>query len=232
MSYEGKLVSVVIVAAGMGKRMNAPVNKQFIFIKDKPVLAHTINKFNSSEFIDEIIVVVRDEDMDYCQSEIIDKFSFHKVISIVNGGEERQDSVYNGLLQVNKECDVVLIHDGARPFINLEEIELGIRETINHGACVFGVPVKDTIKVINSSNEIVDTPDRASLWAIQTPQCFLYDLIIKAYNKARKEKILATDDSLLVEKLGYKVKVIRGSYNNIKLTTPEDLRFAESILRE
>jgi 2-C-methyl-D-erythritol 4-phosphate cytidylyltransferase len=232
MSYKNRFVSVIVPAAGMGKRMNSEKNKVFIFLNNKPVLAHTLEKFEDCEYVDEIILVVKKNEVDYCLEEIVMKYGFKKVKKVVKGGKERQDSVYNGLLAIDKKCDVVLVHDGARPFIEKKSIVNGIRGAIEHGACVVGVPVKDTIKVVNSDNYIIDTPKRSTLWAVQTPQCFSYDIIMEAYENARKNSIIATDDSMLVENIGYKVKMIMGSYTNIKLTTPEDMKFGEVILRE
>ncbi|EOD00067.1 2-C-methyl-D-erythritol 4-phosphate cytidylyltransferase [Caldisalinibacter kiritimatiensis] len=232
MSYENKYVSVVIPAAGMGKRMKSTINKQYIILKDKPVLAHTIERFDKCQYIDEIVLVVREDEIDYCRENIVKKYNFQKIKSIVAGGKERQDSVYNGLFAVNDKCQIVLVHDGARPFVTEKNIVDGIEGVIKHKACVIGVPVKDTIKVIDQSNSIIDTPNRSTLWSVQTPQCFEYDILLKAYEKAKQESYTATDDSMLVENLGYKVKMIMGSYKNIKLTTPEDLEFGLVILKE
>lgn len=232
MSYQGKYISAVIVAAGMGKRMKSSISKQFLPIGGRPILSHTIKKFNDCKYIDEIIIVTREEERDYCKKEIVEKYNFSKVTCIVYGGKERQDSVYNGLLAVNKKCDIVLIHDGVRPFVDPKSIISGIKGAVNYGACVVGVPVKDTIKVVSDDNDIIDTPKRSTLWAAQTPQCFQYDIIFTAYQNAIKEGFIATDDSKLVENLGYKVKMIMGSHNNIKITIPEDLEIADALLSE
>lgn len=232
MSYEGKKISVVIAAAGMGKRMKSKVNKQYLLLKEKPIVSHTIEVFEKNKYVDEIIVVTREEEVNYCKVNVVDKYNFKKVKEVVRGGVERQDSVYNGLKICDKNTDVVLIHDGARPFIKDEEIKEIIVKTIKHDACVIGVRVKDTIKVVDGENNIVDTPNRENLWAVHTPQSFDYNLIVNAHEKCNEEKWIVTDDSSLVEKLGVKVKMIEGSYNNIKITTQEDLRFAESILNE
>ncbi|KNF07990.1 2-C-methyl-D-erythritol 4-phosphate cytidylyltransferase IspD [Gottschalkia purinilytica] len=230
MGLRNKYVSVIIVAAGMGKRMKSNINKQYILLKDKPILAYTIDRFDKSSLVDEIIVVTRKEEIAYCEKEIVKKYKFKKVTKIIAGGEERQNSVYNGLKETNKICDVVLIHDGVRPFIKNTDIKNNIEGAIEYGACVTGVPVKDTIKVVDEDNNIVDTPNRSKLWAVHTPQSFVYDMIMSAHEESIRRNIFATDDSMLVEKLGYKVKIIHGTYNNIKITTPEDLKFAETIL--
>lgn len=232
LSYNGRYISVVIAASGIGKRMNSNINKQYLLLKEKPILAYTIEKFEDNKYIDEIVVVAREDEREYCLNEVINKYNFKKVTNIVGGGAERQDSVYKGLLAVNNLCSIVLIHDGVRPFLRNEDILNSIDGVINYDACVIGTPVKDTIKIVDINKDIIDTPDRNSLWAVQTPQSFSYKLILKAYQEAIQEKITATDDSMLVEKLGYKVKMIEGSYSNIKITTPEDLKLAELLLSQ
>ena len=154
-----------------------------------------------------------------------------KNVKIAYGGKERQDSVYNGLKLLDEKCDVVLIHDGARPFVSDKIIDKSIEEAKEHKAIVVGVPVKDTIKVIDNDKNIVDTPNRSVLWAVQTPQTFDYNILIDAYKDAFKNKFYGTDDAMLVERIGYKVKMLEGSYNNIKITTQEDLNIGSQILR-
>ncbi len=232
MSYKGSFISIIIVAAGMGKRMKSKINKQYLMLKEKPIVAHTIEVFENDKNIDEIIIVTREEEIEYCRKNVVDRYGFKKVKEIVSGGSERQDSVYNGLKVCNKDTSVVMIHDGVRPFIKSEEIEKIIIETLMSDACVIGVKVKDTIKVVDSEKNIIDTPNRENLWAVHTPQSFKYSLILKAHEKCKEEKWIVTDDSSLVEKLDIKVKIIEGSYDNIKITTLEDLRIAESILIE
>lgn len=232
MSFKGKYISVVIPAAGMGKRMESKINKQFMLINNKPVLAHTIGKFCKEDVIDEIIVVTREDEIELCKEMVIDRYNYEKVSKIVAGGKERLDSVYNGLMSVDEKAEVVLIHDGARPFVSSSTIINSIEKTLEYKACVVGVPVKDTIKKVDLNNNITVTPDRSSLWAVQTPQSFDYKLLMEAYEKAKETDCLATDDSMLVEKLGYKVKMLMGNYNNIKITTPEDLKFAELMFQD
>lgn len=223
--------SVVIVSAGRGSRMKADINKQFLKIGDKEVIAHTIDKFYNNKNIGEIIIVVREDEKEFFQVNIIDKYGYEN-IKIVFGGKERQDSVYNGLKEVGQNCEIVLIHDGARPFVTNEIIEKSIECAKEYKCAIVGVPVKDTIKIVDENNEVCDTPNRSTLWSIQTPQVFDYSLIITAHEKAKYDKYYGTDDSMLMEYLGYSVKVVEGSYNNIKITTPEDLKIAEEILRE
>lgn len=232
MSYNGRYISVVIAASGMGKRMNSNINKPYLLLKEKPILAYTIEKFDNNEYIDEIIIVAREEEKEYCLQEVVEKYGFRKITNIVGGGAERQDSVYKGLLAVNSLCDIVLIHDGVRPFLRNEDILNSIDGVIEYNACVIGTQVKETIKIVDTDKKIINTPERNSLWAVQTPQSFSYKLILNAYQEAVQNKIIATDDSMLVEKLGYKVKMIEGSYSNIKITTLEDLKLAELMLSQ
>lgn len=223
--------SVIIVSAGKGSRMKVDINKQFLKLGDKEVVAHTIDKFYNNKNIGEIIVVIREEEKEFFEKNIINKYGY-KNIKIAFGGKERQDSVYNGLKELEKNCEIVLIHDGARPFVTNEIIEKSIKSAKEHKGAVVGVPVKDTIKIVNENKDVCDTPNRNTLWSIQTPQVFDYSLIMKAYEKSKKDKYYGTDDSMLMEYLGYNVKVVEGSYNNIKITTPEDLKIAEEILKE
>ena len=221
---------VVIVAAGTGSRMNMGINKQFIKLEGKEIIAYTIEKFYNNSNIEDIVVVVKEDESEFFTKEILDKYNF-KNVKIAYGGKERQDSVYNGLKLLDEKCDVVLIHDGARPFVSDKIIDKSIEEAKEHKAIVVGVPVKDTIKVIDNDKNIVDTPNRSVLWAVQTPQTFDYNILIDAYKDAFKNKFYGTDDAMLVERIGYKVKMLEGSYNNIKITTQEDLNIGSQILR-
>ena len=230
MNDKKKLVSAVIVAAGLGKRMKAQINKQYLLLKDKPILAYTIEKFENNDLVDEIIIVTKQDEKLYCKENVVDLYGFKKVKAIVTGGAERQDSVYSGLKSCDSETDIVLIHDGVRPFIKTKEIDDIITQTIKTSACVTGVRVKDTIKVVDNENNIIDTPNRENLWLVHTPQSFSYKLILDGHERCKREKWTVTDDSMLIEKLGIKVKMIEGSYDNIKITTPGDLIIAEGIL--
>lgn len=221
---------VVIVAAGTGSRMNMGINKQFIKLEGKEIIAYTIEKFYNNSNIEDIVVVVKEDESEFFKKEILDKYNF-KNVKIAYGGKERQDSVYNGLKLLDEKCDVVLIHDGARPFVSDKIIDKSIEEAKEQKAIVVGVPVKDTIKVIDNDKNIVDTPNRSVLWAVQTPQTFDYNILIDAYKDAFKNKFYGTDDAMLVERIGYKVKMLEGSYNNIKITTQEDLNIGSQILR-
>ena len=220
--------SVIIVAAGSGRRMNMDINKQFIQLNKKEIIAHTIDVFYKNENIDEIIVCIKKEEEDIFKDRIINKYNF-KNIKIAYGGKERQDSIYNGLKCLNDKCDIVLIHDGARPFVDDRIINDSIKVARDKKAVVVGTPVKDTIKVV-CDGVISDTPKRDYLWASQTPQVFEYKIIKKAYEKAYENNYYGTDDSMLVEKIGQKVTMIMGSYDNIKITSPEDIKIGEQIL--
>jgi 2-C-methyl-D-erythritol 4-phosphate cytidylyltransferase len=223
-------LSVIIPAAGQGKRMKTETNKQFLMLEDKEILAHTINKFEQEVTVNEIIVVCRAEEVDYCKNNIVDNDSLDKSLKVVVGGKTRQESVYNGLQEVDSTSDFVLIHDGARPFVKTQLIKKVITKLKKYDAVVVGVPVKDTIKVVNTDSMIINTPDRSKLVAIQTPQVFRKDLISDAYQRAYDDGFIGTDSSSLVERIDKKVKFVKGSYENIKITTPEDLEFGKRIL--
>ena len=222
---------VVIVAAGSGSRMKRDINKQFIKLDGKEIIAYTIEKFYKSEDIDDIVIVIKESEEKYFIENIINKYGFDN-IKLAYGGKERQDSVYNGIKKLNRNCEIVLIHDGARPFVNEDIIKNSIKETKENNAVVVGVPVKDTIKVVDSDGNIVDTPNRSLLWSVQTPQSFKYEIITKAYEYAYSNDYYGTDDAMLVEHIGYNVKMIEGSYDNIKITTEEDLHFGIQILNK
>lgn len=225
-------ISVIIAAAGKGKRMGKGYNKQYILLGDKPIVAHTIEVFENMDLIDEIILVVGKGETGSAEKDIIYKYNFKKVVKIVEGGAERGDSVYNGLKSVNTNCDMVLVHDGVRPFIAENIIEKSIETAKDAGACAVAVRVKDTIKVVKKNMEVDYTPDRDALWAVQTPQTFRYRLLLEAYEKLRGGSLRVTDDAMLIERLGHAVKIIEGDYENIKITTPEDLILGEGILKK
>jgi len=224
-------VTVLIAAAGMGKRMGKAVAKQFLLLGDKPVLAHTLLAFQRSPEIDEIIPILSKEDMESCLREIIEHFKITKVKTLVVGGKERQESVFHGLQKLEKNASIVLVHDGVRPFVTQEMI----REVVEHarkGECVtVGVPLKDTVKEVDDQGMVRQTLDRSRLWAIQTPQAFPAKILKHAYEESSRHTGFGTDDAMLVERAGGTVRVIMGSYENIKITTPEDLILAEEILK-
>lgn len=222
------MISAIVLAGGRGKRMNYHKSKQFIEIKGKPVLVYTLEKFIYNKSIDEVILVLPEDEVDYCKKEVLQRYSL-KVDRIVIGGKERQDSVFNALEAMEK-ADIVLIHDGARPFINEKIIEEGIKYANIYGAAAPGVTPKDTIKVKNEDNISVDTPDRNMLVAVQTPQCFKYDEIYQCHRKIKEENAIVTDDTSVVERYGHKVYLYEGDYTNIKITTPDDLILAERLI--
>jgi 2-C-methyl-D-erythritol 4-phosphate cytidylyltransferase len=231
MQKNKSFVSAIIVAAGSGTRMNMEKNKMYVDVGGKPLLARTIQAFEDSNYIDEIILVTGSNDIVFCKQHIIDRYDLSKVKKIVAGGKERQNSVYNGLCEACNKTDVVLIHDGARPFINDEIIKSSIDAALSYRAAGVAVPVKDTIKISDEDAYVKDTPDRKYLWAIQTPQSFKYDIILNAHRNAIEDNYLGTDDAVLVERMGHKMKLIIGSYYNIKITTVEDLAFANAIAK-
>ena len=221
-------ISAIVLAAGSGSRMQSSKKKQFMEIKGKPLVWYSLFAFEKYG-VDEIILVTGSEDIDFCKKEIVEKYNFTKVKDIVAGGKERYESVYNGLKHISG--DIVLIHDGARPVLTNEIIERGINGAIKDNACVVGVPVKDTIKVIDNNNKIVDTPKRSSLIAIQTPQIFTFNKYVEAMNCAKTQGKDFTDDCKLLENINEDVYVVIGDYSNIKITTPDDIPLAESILK-
>ncbi|MGB4660359.1 MAG: 2-C-methyl-D-erythritol 4-phosphate cytidylyltransferase [Mobilitalea sp.] len=228
-------VTAIVLAAGQGNRMNAKVAKQFLMLGGKPVLFYALKAFEDSS-VDEIVIVAGKGQTEYCRENIVDCYQIKKVSRIVEGGEERFDSVQRGIMAA-ESADYVLIHDGARPFISKHLIENVIEQVKIVKACIVGVPVKDTIKVIDEDGIIVTTPDRNTLWAAQTPQCFEYPSIRKAYRMFLENRSItgasATDDAMIYETyLKLPVKMLKGDYNNIKLTTPEDLLLADEILKK
>jgi len=222
------LIYAVIVAGGSGKRMNSNINKQYLNIKGKPLLYYSIKVFSENPQIDGIVLVVPKGEINYCQEEIVNKYNLLKIKAIVEGGGERQNSVYNGLKQI-KDCSIVIIHDGARPFVNDRMIEEGIKYAMLYGAASCGMPPKDTIKSVDAEGFSIDTFDRNKLFSVQTPQSFKYDLIFKGHENLIEEGILVTDDTMIIEKYGGRVYLYEGSYSNIKVTTPEDLLLIEKI---
>ena len=221
----------VIVSAGKGLRFMEGKKKQFYFLGGKPILAHTLDKFEACALIRSVRLVVGQEDMDYCLKEIVEKYGFQKVSKIVPGGKRRQESVKNGIDTLPKDADIVAIHDGVRPLVTRTMIEDSIHSAVRFGAVVLAVPVKETIKMSNPDGTVLKTFDRESLWQIQTPQTFQVDVIREAHYRATEDGFVGTDDASLVERLGMKVHILPGSYTNIKITTPEDLVLANLFLK-
>jgi len=222
------VVSAIILAGGRGTRMGSDISKQFIEVDGKPMLYYTLNTFINSELIKEIILVLPKNEIEYCKINVLDKYNLN-VNKIVEGGKERQDSVYNALKEVGNS-ELVLIHDGARPFTTDRIIEEGIIFARKYGAAAPGVTPKDTIKVIDSNNFSKETPNRNILVSIQTPQVFKTDMIISCHEKVREENVKVTDDTMVVERYNHKVYIYNGDYENIKVTTKEDLILAEKLV--
>ena len=218
-------VGAVIAAAGSSRRMDG-VDKIFAAVGGKPVLWHVLQTFQECNMVDEAVVVLNEASVER-GLRLVEEGKFSKVVAVCAGGQRRQDSVAEGLKRLNG-CSWVVIHDGARPCLTVDLVEQGLREARLTGAAIAAVPLKETVKVVDSEGVIASTPRRESLWAAQTPQIFRFDLITEAHRMVDGE---VTDDASLVEALGHKVKVYMGSYDNIKVTTPEDLALAETILR-
>ncbi len=217
----------------MGKRMGASINKQYITLAGMPIVAHTIEVFQNCGLISGIILVIPEDEIPYCQKEVVERYSLTGVTSIVAGGAERQNSVMNGLKALRNiaaDNDLVLIHDGVRPFIDKQTIEEAMAATGENRGSLVAVPVKDTIKVA-TEGIVTATPERSTLWHAQTPQTFRYMQIMSAHEKAEKEGFTGTDDCSLVERYGGVIQIVKGSYTNIKITTPEDLILAEAFIK-
>lgn len=229
---EQKKCTAIVLAAGQGKRMHSKVQKQFLEIGQKPIVYYSLHCFQESPRIQEIILVTSKEMIPYCEKEIVEKYGFGKVTRIVEGGKERYDSVYAGLKGC-KDTDFVFIHDGARPFITVEMVERGYQAVVKTGACVLGMPSKDTVKLADEEGYIKETPDRKIVWNVQTPQIFSYKLICTAYGSMQqKDMSNVTDDAMVVEQeTGTRILLVEGSCQNIKITTPEDLAVAEAFLQ-
>jgi 2-C-methyl-D-erythritol 4-phosphate cytidylyltransferase len=221
----------IIPAGGSGKRMQGHLSKQYLPLDGKPILVHTLRVFQRSPDIDEIILVVLEEDIQMVRKMIVDSRGISKVRHVLAGGEQRQDSVRNGLAVIGEDVEIVLIHDAVRPFVSEDLIHTVVREAEKHGAVTVGMPVKDTIKRVDRSGGVLETLDRQVLWMTQTPQAFKRSIIQEAYRKADADQFYGTDDASLVERMGFRVKMIAASYANIKITTPEDLLMAEFLIK-
>lgn len=219
-------VGVIVVAAGKGLRMGGQVPKQHLPLAGKPVLARTLEAFEHMEQVHSVVLVVGPGDEARC-SGYIARYGLRKVHAVVTGGAERQASVYQGLLALDPEVEWVLVHDGVRPFVTPEETAECLAAARKHGAAVVAVPVKDTVKIVEPDGKIASTPDRSTVWAIQTPQAFRVRDLAAAHELAMRESFTGTDDAMLVERTGQPVYVVRGGYHNLKITTPEDLEWAE-----
>ena len=212
--------------------MGGGIAKQYLLLDSLPVLVHTIRVFQKSDVISEIVLVVPQDDIAYVRKQIVEKYDLTKVAAVVAGGNERQDSVRNGLRAIAVQCDVVMVHDGVRPFVTEAMIAQVAAAAFDGGAASMGVKAKDTIKETTDENMVTGTLPRRNLWQTQTPQAFQYGLLCRAFEAAARDKFYGTDDASLVERTGAKVRMIAGSYGNIKITTPEDLLVAEALMME
>ena len=229
-----KHCTAVLLSAGQGKRMGASVQKQYIELDGKPVIYYTIKAFQDSEIIDDIVLVVGQGQISYVKEEIVDFYGFDKVRTIVEGGRERYDSVWAGLQTVEDEDGYVFIHDGARLFVNDDILRRGYDTVDEFKACVAGMPSKDTVKIVDDNTFASETPNRKYVWSVQTPQIFAASLIKEAYAKIMQGDCTGvTDDAMVVERMmNVQVKLFEGSYENIKITTPEDLDIAKVFLKK
>lgn len=222
----------LIPAAGMGKRMGASINKQYLQLDGMPIVARTIAVFEASPLIESIYLVIPADEIPYCREHVVEACGFRKIAAIIPGGKERQNSVMNGLNAMRERVsddDVILIHDGVRPLITEDLLRESIRTARLHDGALVAVPVKDTIKTVHGG-VVSGTPPRETLWQAQTPQSFRFGKIFRAHLSAETDGFSGTDDASLVERTGGKVHIIRGDYRNIKITTPEDLILAEAFL--
>lgn len=225
--------TAIVLAAGRGRRMNSDIQKQFLNIQGYPVLYYSLKCFQDCGWMDEIILVAGPEEVSYCKAEIADKYGLTKIKQIVPGGRERYHSVQNGL-KACRNTDYVFIHDGARPFVTQGILERGLECAHTWKACAAGMPSKDTVKLVDDTGMVQDTPDRTMVWNVQTPQVFAYDLVADAYERALAGDCSGiTDDAMVVEKYGsHPVMLYEGAYQNIKITTPEDLAVAEVFVHK
>jgi len=224
-------IAAIIPAGGAGIRMGQKIPKPYLSIASAPILVHTLRVFQESDLIDDIFLVVQEKDKAYVEKDVIHPYSLNKVRAIIPGGKERQDSIHHALPFLHSDHEIIVIHDGVRPLIDQDMLERTIDAAVKEGAVITGVPVKDTVKMINPSGKVDITLDREKLYLIQTPQAFRKEILARAYEMAYKEHFYGTDDASLVERLGIPVKVIRGSYENIKITTQEDLLLAEFFVQ-
>lgn len=235
MNANGKpSVCAIVLAAGRGSRMGTDVPKQYLQVMGKPILYYSLKTFEDSALVDKVVLVTGAEDLEFCKKEIVEEYGFSKVCSIVSGGIERYHSVFEGLQAVS-DCTYVMIHDGARPFVDEEIIRRNLEMAQKTGCAVTGMPVKDTIRICTPEGKTISTPDRKMVWQVQTPQTFLYSMIMRAYkvmmSRGHVEGI--TDDAMVAERFGnMRTIMVEGSYRNIKLTSPEDLEWIRMHLQK
>jgi len=221
-------VCAVVPAGGTGTRMGGIVPKQFLELDGKPILYYTLKTLQDCGIISELILVVPEKEYDNACIDWLGKPEI--VTKVVVGGEKRQDSVYNGFCELSPQTEIVLVHDGVRPFLSHQMIKESVDAAREYGAAITAIPVNDTIKRVDDSGLVSQTVDRDGLWRVQTPQVFRYELLQEAFKKANSEKFYGTDEGTLIEHLGKPIKVIEGSEQNIKITRPEDLRLSEIFI--
>ncbi len=223
-------VVAIVPAAGRGARMGGNTPKQFLTLGQIPLLVHSLRTLHSVASITEIIVAIPQADQDYCRQEVVKAFDLSKVTKIVAGGRRRQDSVRNALFAIDPPPDLVLVHDGVRPFVSQHVVERSIESALDLGASLVAIPMKDTVKQVSDKGFVLRTLNRDELWLAQTPQVFRYSWLMDAHQMAQEKDLDVTDDAGLIEQLGYPVSIVEGSSNNIKITRPEDLALGEAIL--
>jgi len=222
---------VVIAAAGKGSRMKSGINKQYMLLNSRPILSYSLDFFEKLDIVEQIVVVTGEHELDYCEQEVIKRFKYNKVSAVLPGGKERQDSVLIGLHKLGPDTDLVAVHDGARPLLSSGLFFRLFKQAEEWGAAIPGIPSKDTLKMVDGESFVRQTLDRTSVYAIQTPQIFKYAELMTAYQKAYEENFQGTDDASLFERYIGRVRVVEGEYNNLKITTPEDLIIAEALLK-
>lgn len=221
--------AAIIAAAGIGKRMGGSVPKQYLELAGRPVICHTLDRFLDAQIFNEFIIVVEPGREVSFRKDIVEAFGYPEGWQVVAGGEVRQESVYNGLKYLSGDCNVVLVHDGVRPFVRKSEIRKVAEVAFERGACIMAFRIKETVKRVDSEGIILNTVDRSNLWRADTPQGFRVDILAKAFEMARRDSFVGTDEAMLVERCGGKVAVFEGDGSNIKITTPADLKMAEAI---
>lgn len=221
----------IITAAGKGIRLKKDIKKQYIKLKEKPIIYYTIKKFNDLSIIDEIIVVSDKENIHYMKKEVIEKYNFNKVKIIVEGGKTRKESVYNGFNKVKNKDSIIIIHDGVRPFVDDEVIFNSVKNASRYGASIAAVKSVDTVKIVENQM-VIDTLDRNKLRRVQTPQTFKYEILEKSYKLVDRNNSKITDEAFIVESAGFPIHITEGSEKNIKITTEFDLEFAEFLIKK
>jgi 2-C-methyl-D-erythritol 4-phosphate cytidylyltransferase len=227
----GKRVAALIPAAGRGLRMGGMIPKPYLQLGAREILAHTLDVFEACTVIDEVWIIVAPEHASFCQQTIVERYGYRKVKGIVTGGATRQESVWHGLQRLGDSVDVVVVHDGVRPFVTDAILRDTLSHAVRYGAAITAVPVKDTLKRVSEAGDVEATVSRDRLWRVQTPQAFQRSLLEAAFLHARDQGVIATDEAALLESLGSMVKVVPGIESNIKVTTPDDLLFAENVIR-